>query len=232
MFQLRPEQRKTVDQGKHILKQFGILYLAAEVRTGKNVMSMTIAREGARRVYNKVLFATKKGAISGVESDLKMTGYKFEKFKITNFEQLKNEKPLYDLIIVDEAHSCFPTGTLIDGIKIEDIKVGHFLKSYNFTLRRIEQRVVINKIQVTNGVGWVKVHVFGVDIICTSDHLFYSKRGWIQADQITESDELFTMRNETYRHSDKGSIKGWKKIRLLFKVMLGRITKTSFDKSM
>lgn len=104
-FQLRPEQRQVVDKGRAILKQFGIVYLACEVRTGKNVMSMTIAKEGGRRVYNKVLFATKKGAITGVQADLVLTGYRFQKFKITNFEQLQHEIAEYDLIIVDEAHS-------------------------------------------------------------------------------------------------------------------------------
>lgn len=105
-FTLRPEQRQVCDKGRAILKQFGIVYLACEVRTGKNFMSMTIAHEGARRMYRRVLFTTKKGAISGVEKDFADTGYRFEKFKITNFEQLKNEVAGdYDLIIVDEAHS-------------------------------------------------------------------------------------------------------------------------------
>lgn len=104
-FTLHQEQRHVVDKGKAILKQFGIVYLACEVRTGKNFMSMTIAHEGGRRIYRKVLFATKKGAIPGVEKDFADTEFKFDKFKIINFEQLSKESPLYDLIIVDEAHS-------------------------------------------------------------------------------------------------------------------------------
>src|SRR6478736_630659 len=105
MFELRPEQRDTVDKAKPILAKFGIVYLACQVRTGKNVMSLTVAREGIMRKYNKVLFVTKLGAIPGVESDYKMTGYRFDSFHLTNFEQLHKHTPHYDLVIVDEAHS-------------------------------------------------------------------------------------------------------------------------------
>lgn len=105
MFELRPEQRDTVDKAKPILAKFGIVYLACQVRTGKNIMSLTVAKEGIVRKYNKVLFVTKLGAIPGVESDFKMSGYHFDTFHLTNFEQLHKFTPFYDLVIVDEAHS-------------------------------------------------------------------------------------------------------------------------------
>lgn len=102
--ELRPEQRVIVDKAKKVLSEKGIVYLAAQLRTGKSIMSMTIAHEGVRKKYNKILFVTKVKAISSVESDLARSGYKFEKFKVTNYEQLQHEFPFYDLIIADEAH--------------------------------------------------------------------------------------------------------------------------------
>lgn len=56
--------------------------------------------------YRRVLFITKKKAIDSVIGDLHDSGLKFDVFKVINFEQLEKEVPVYDIYIVDEAHSC------------------------------------------------------------------------------------------------------------------------------
>lgn len=100
---LRPEQRTTVDAGKEILIRYKLLYLAAEVRTGKSIMSMTIANEIG---YRRICFITKKKAISSIEDDYAKSGIKFVYIKIINFEQVPNLTDIYDLYIIDEASSC------------------------------------------------------------------------------------------------------------------------------
>lgn len=102
--QLRTEQRVVVDKAKEILSSKGLMCLFAEVRTGKSIMSLTIANEGTSRKYNNVCFITKKKAISSVESDYQKSGFKFQKLTVTNFEQADKLLPEYDLIIVDESH--------------------------------------------------------------------------------------------------------------------------------
>jgi hypothetical protein len=103
MMTLRPQQRTTVDEAKVILKNHGLLYMVCEMRTGKTIMSLSIAFELKLKT---VLFLTNKANIINVETDLINTRYKFEKIDITNYEQViatNPPKPEYDLVICDEA---------------------------------------------------------------------------------------------------------------------------------
>lgn len=105
MISLRPEQRTTVDLAKEVLFQKRIVYLAAEVRTGKNFMSFTIAKESG---WNRLVFVTKKKALIGVNSDYNAWGQKFDFFMAVNFEQvykLINAGLIIDGLIIDEAHA-------------------------------------------------------------------------------------------------------------------------------
>jgi hypothetical protein len=110
MITLRPEQRTTVDKAKQILAEKNIVYLAAEIRTGKTIMALSIAHEGTKQKFNKVCVITKKKAISSIEKDYKDSGYHFDLITVTNFEQVPKLNPEYDLYVVDEAHSigAFP----------------------------------------------------------------------------------------------------------------------------
>lgn len=100
MIELRPEQRATVDNGKKILSRYNLLYMACAVRTGKSIMSMTIAKELG---FTKVLFLTVKKTIPGIKQDYQNLGHIFTKMNITNHEQINNILPEYNLIIFDEA---------------------------------------------------------------------------------------------------------------------------------
>lgn len=105
MITLRSEQRTTVDKAKVILAQKNIVYLAAEVRTGKNFMSFTIAKEIG---WKRVAFITKKKALIGVVSDYENFGNGFTTFVPTNFEQVAKLLQLhhiFDGFIIDEAHA-------------------------------------------------------------------------------------------------------------------------------
>jgi hypothetical protein len=99
--QLRPYQKEIVKKGYQILRDFKILYLALEMRLGKTFISLSIAE---LLNVKRVLFVTKKKAISSVEKDYSETGYKFF-LNIVNYEQLHKITGNYDLIICDEAHN-------------------------------------------------------------------------------------------------------------------------------
>jgi len=99
--QLRDYQIEIADQAINILKEFKLVYLAMQVRTGKTITSLNIASlYGAK----KVLFVTKKKAISSIEEDFKNTGYLYD-LLVINYESLHKIEQDYDLIIVDEAHA-------------------------------------------------------------------------------------------------------------------------------
>lgn len=107
MITLRPEQRRTVDAAKIVLAQKKVVYLAAEVRLGKNFMSLSIAKEMG---WRRVCFLTKKKALIGVNDDYSKFGRAFDVFHAVNFEQAQKLTPDYDGYIVDEAHAmgAFP----------------------------------------------------------------------------------------------------------------------------
>lgn len=104
---LREEQRQPVESAVVILKKYNVIYMAAEVRTGKTIMALSIAKLAG---WRRVCVITKKKAIGSIELDYSNIGAIFEIFKVTNFEQVKNLQKIYDGYIIDEAHSlgAFP----------------------------------------------------------------------------------------------------------------------------
>jgi hypothetical protein len=104
MKQLRDYQVELSSKAIDILKQYGMVYFAVEVRCGKTAMALeTCKLFGAKNV----LFLTKKEAISSIQSDYYDFGYdKHFNIIITNDESMhKIENPqLFDLVIHDEHH--------------------------------------------------------------------------------------------------------------------------------
>ena len=107
--ELRDYQKEAVRQGLDILKTQAILYLALETRTGKSLISLSIASV----IGKPVLFVTKKKAIPSILSDYQKAGFTFH-LDVTNYEQLKNYSNRDRLVIIDEAHGtgAFPKPSL------------------------------------------------------------------------------------------------------------------------
>jgi hypothetical protein len=99
--ELRDYQLDIVRRGVAMLKEFGMVYLAMEVRTGKTATALSIAQEHGAQT---VLFVTKKKAISSIEKDYLALPVTFA-INVINYDklhQIDGEK--FDLIICDEAH--------------------------------------------------------------------------------------------------------------------------------
>lgn len=104
---LRDYQQQIAEKAFEIIKRFGLVYLAMQVRTGKTLTALTIANLINSK---RVLFLTKKKAIASIERDYQMSQYAFE-VVATNYEQLGKFDPRgFDLIVCDEAHclSAYP----------------------------------------------------------------------------------------------------------------------------
>jgi len=104
--QIRDYQIELALEAVKRLKQLGICYLAAEVRTGKTLTALTAANMyGAKRV----LFFTPKKAISSIAKDYASFGFSYF-LHVTNYEQASKIDNTYDFIIIDEAHNlgAFP----------------------------------------------------------------------------------------------------------------------------
>jgi hypothetical protein len=101
MITLDPHQIKAVADGKRILTNYGLVYVAGEVRTRKTVIAITIIHE---LKYSSCLFITKKKVITGIEKDYNLCEYKF-KLNVINFEQILSINESYDIVVIDEAHA-------------------------------------------------------------------------------------------------------------------------------
>jgi hypothetical protein len=99
--ELRDYQTRIANQAVDILKRLHIVYIAAMVRVGKTLMALETAKlYGAKRV----LFLTKKKAISSITKDYNEFGYQFELVVVNDESMHKLEDTNYDLVIHDEHH--------------------------------------------------------------------------------------------------------------------------------
>lgn len=108
MIKFRDYQKDIITKGVKCLLDYSFVYLSMEVRTGKTLTSLGILNKIMS--VNKVLFITKKKAISSIESDYKLLSPDYEIFVI-NYESLhKVDLKGWDAIVCDEAHSmgAFP----------------------------------------------------------------------------------------------------------------------------
>lgn len=106
---LRDYQVQLSEQANSLLYLFKMVYLCMEVRTGKTMTALSTAKlHGAKRV----LFVTKKKAISSIVEDFDRMGRPFDLY-VTNYEQLDKVEAGWCVIIVDEAHNlgAFPKPT-------------------------------------------------------------------------------------------------------------------------
>ena len=104
--EFRDYQEDIIKKGSNVIAEHGFVYLAMEVRTGKTLTSLGIAKKiGAQQV----LFITKKKAISSIEHDYQLLKPKFT-LEIINYESLHKIEGSFDLVVLDEAHSmgAFP----------------------------------------------------------------------------------------------------------------------------
>lgn len=100
---LRDYQTEISTKGRDILLSYHILYLAMQVRTGKTSTALNVCKLCR---FKKVLFLTKKKAISSIESDYNDFGFHNSlDLVVLNNESLHNlHDNDFDCIIMDEAH--------------------------------------------------------------------------------------------------------------------------------
>lgn len=102
MKQLRDYQLEKANDALQVLKSYNVVYLSMEVRTGKTLTSLETAKLfGAK----KVLFLTKKKAISSIIKDYTDFGYdNYFNLIVMNDESMHLIKDTFDFVIHDEHH--------------------------------------------------------------------------------------------------------------------------------
>lgn len=97
-----PHQIALKDEALPILRQYGIVYLAAEERTGKTLAAILLAESVPGQT---VLVITKKKAIDGWAETLDAYKGAVKSYTVTNYHQALKQQAVYDLVILDEAHN-------------------------------------------------------------------------------------------------------------------------------
>lgn len=103
----RDYQVKIIEEAVDVISRHGFVYLAMQVRTGKTLTSLWVARE---LDCQSVLFVTKKKAMSEIMDDYSEADCKFA-MTVINYESVtKYAIHKYDMVILDEAHGmgAFP----------------------------------------------------------------------------------------------------------------------------
>jgi hypothetical protein len=101
----------------------------------------------------------------------------------------RNYNSTAEVIVNQGGTSCFHRDTLvvtIDGNKpISEIKEGDVVLSFNEVTKTKEWKLVTEKFEYKNTKPTIKIKLRnGSEIICTDDHLFYFKGGWISAKHL------------------------------------------------
>lgn len=154
---------------------------------------------------------------------------------ISRYESLK---PWAEQISLWECDECFPSGTkitTINGYKnIENIKIGDIVlafdeKTNEFDYKKVTNIFVKKMPETMMSLTLNKHHC----ICCTSNHPFFTKRGWVEAKNLTLKDEvlyatnknlLYSMRKRICRNRILENVKISKnRKRLLFQRMFKRI---------
>jgi hypothetical protein len=95
---------------------------------------------------------------------------------------------------------CFTKGTLVaakNGTKkIEEVKKGDWVWSYNETTGRKELKKVVALSQNMSS-SLVKISVNGTEITCTPEHPFYVNGSWIEAKDLTKGMSLAALEGTT-----------------------------------
>jgi len=120
----RPYQKRIINQGREVVNKYRFVYLAMEVRTGKTLTALGIARACG---YKNVVFLTKKKAISSIIKDYELLQPSFF-IKIINYESMhKLDISRCDFLVLDEAHGlgAFPKPSK----RAKDVR--DFIKKYD-----------------------------------------------------------------------------------------------------
>lgn len=98
---LKEHQITISEAAAETLREYGIVYLAMQPRTGKTLTALYICQILG---FRSVLCVTKKKAIKSIEGDYKKVPFSFS-LDVTNYESIDKYNDKYECIIIDEAHN-------------------------------------------------------------------------------------------------------------------------------
>ena len=139
-----------------------------------------------------------------------------------------------DILLVDE---CIRKNTLIStikgDIKIQNIKIGDFVKSFNKITNKIEYKPVLNTWKNLNKSNsyeeFLEIELENGNIVhLTPNHKVYTDKGYKRADELSESDNILFINSSKWvnlrckylyakTNIETQLLNMWKRIKICFK---------------
>ena len=170
--QLRPYQQEALDS----IPESGAYVICMATGLGKSVVFSRIPRRGRMLIlshrdelvhqpekYFDCSFGVEQGNETShgeevVSASVQSLVRRLNRFKPDDF----------DVLVTDE---CFPAGVKVNGVPIEEIKVGNYITAYNHKYQRLESRQVLRVIKRPAPEKMLQV---GGHFACTFNHPIYN----------------------------------------------------------
>lgn len=205
------EELKAKYNIEHCLVVCGLNTLKTNWKREIEMHSKYTARILGERVgkrSGKVTYAGIKERLEDLNKDID------EFFVVTNIQTIrdsnivsaiKNGPNKFDMIVVDEIHTCVSGDTLINTdrglIKIKCINQNDNVLSYNVVSNSLEYKKVLNTFKIPNSKKLLKLTIlddngFEHSIKCTPEHKIYThNRGFVEAQFLTCDDRIEIIKN-------------------------------------
>jgi len=159
-------------------------------RTAGNVLVLSHRNELVRQVREHLWDASgewtaiEQGLLQAGEARLVSASVQTMVRRLKNFDQ-----DWFELIVIDE---CFPAWTMIGDKKIEEIRVGDLVESFNHATGEVEKKKVV-RLFTKKATAFVGINFGdGNDLVCTVNHPVYMRRDgkdkYVKAENIAAGD--------------------------------------------
>lgn len=205
---LRYYQRDAVDAAARILRNVRACMLVMATGCGKTQIGSALAKQWdgnilwlAHRDELVQQAVDRLRGITGEDVEIEQADLKAShraRIVVASVDTIKQQHRLdrmgrdrFQLVIPDE---CFPAGTLVDGIPIENLCVGDLVWSIDHETGRIEKRPVTSVFRSSRSELLV-LRSGATEVRCTNNHPFFVKgRGYVEAKNIVPGDLLCVWR--------------------------------------
>jgi superfamily II DNA or RNA helicase len=171
-------------------KSFLALKLAANLQVPTIIIvNSTALLEQWKLEIEKFLGVGKVGVIQGPTADW---GHSIVLAMVHTLSNHRGKWPMafrrhFGLAIYDE---CFPEGTLIGDTPIQKVQKGDYVPSYDSNTDCILSKKVV-RVFKSRASSLVKVQTANKSVICTPNHPFLTKTGWVRAQHLTNNSMVY-----------------------------------------
>lgn len=98
-------------------------------------------------------------------------------------------------VFQDEGHHCFPAGTQVDGVPIEQLKIGDMVTAFDEKTGVFALKAVTHIFKHIAPKSMVRIQAAHHVLESTLSHPIWTQRGWVDAGEITNADYVYMVPN-------------------------------------